>query len=128
MCELDGDDAFFAAPSRGDGVGVEAFVAGLPGLVERLKASEPGVVATLAGAGNTDAVELVLDIGLPLSPDALSLAVWRERSATVRLLLSRGARSRRRFCRWPSARLLNPPSGLRTTRRRSLDTLRSASA
>jgi hypothetical protein len=50
-----------------------------------------GVIATLASAGNTEAVGLALDLGFPLSADALALAVWRERAETVRLLLARGA-------------------------------------
>ena len=89
--ELDGDDAFFAALSRGDRARALAFVATEPGIVERLESSQPGVVATLAGAGNTAAADLALDLGFPLSADALSAAVWRERTETVRLLLERGA-------------------------------------
>jgi len=45
----------------------------------------------LAGAGNTAAVALALDLGFPLSAEALPAAVWRERTDTVRLLLARGA-------------------------------------
>jgi ankyrin repeat protein len=89
--ELEGDDAFFAAVSRADREAALGMVAAEPGIVERLEASEPGVVATLAGAGNSDAVALALDLGFPLSANALSLAVWRERTETVRLLLARGA-------------------------------------
>ena len=89
--ELDGDDAFFAAVSRGDRGQARAFVAAEPGIVQRLESSQPGVVATLAGAGNTTATGLALDLGFPLSADALSVAVWRERLDTVRLLLARGA-------------------------------------
>jgi hypothetical protein len=89
--ELSGDDAFFAALARGDGPGVNAFVAVEPAIVSRLEGSEPGTVATLAGAGNTPAVALALDVGFPLSADALEVAVWRGRTGTVRLLLARGA-------------------------------------
>ena len=89
--ELDGDDAFFAAVSRGDREGAGGFVAAEPGIVQRLESSQPGVVATLAGAGNTTATSFALDLGFPLSVDALSVAVWRERTETVRLLLARGA-------------------------------------
>lgn len=88
---LDGDDGFFAALARADRAGVRSFVSSEPEIVSRLERSEPGVVATLAGAGNTDAVGIALDLGFPLSDDALSLAVWRERPSTVRLLLERGA-------------------------------------
>jgi hypothetical protein len=89
--ELEGDDAFFAALSRADRAGVHTFLAAEPRLVERLESSQPGIVATLAGAGNTAAVALALDLGFPLSTDALSVAVWRGRTETVRLLLARGA-------------------------------------
>ncbi len=90
--ELDGDDAFFATLSRGDRPGALALLAVEPGIVERLESSQPGVVATLAGAGNTAAVDLALDLGFPLSAaDPLSVAVWRGRMETVRLLLARGA-------------------------------------
>ena len=85
--ELDGDDVFFAALTHAD----RAVVAAEPQIVERLKSSQPGIVAILAGAGNTAAVALALDLGFPLSADALSVAVWRERTETVRLLLARGA-------------------------------------
>jgi hypothetical protein len=89
--ELDGDDAFFALLARADRASVHAFVSAEPGLVGRLARSGPSLVTTLAGAGNTPAVELALDLGFPLSADALSVAVWRERGDTVRLLLERGA-------------------------------------
>jgi hypothetical protein len=87
--ELDGDDAFFAALSRGEREAALAFVAGEPGIVARLSPGD--VVKTLAGAGNTAAVALALDLGFPLTADALPVAVWRERTETVRLLLARGA-------------------------------------
>ncbi len=89
--ELDGDDAFFAALSCGDRCGTLGFVTAEPRIAERLEASQPGIVATLAGAGNTAALELALDLGFPMSADALGVAVWRERTEAVRLLLDRGA-------------------------------------
>jgi hypothetical protein len=45
----------------------------------------------LAGAGNTAGLDLALDLGFPMSADALAVAVWRERTGAVRLLLDRGA-------------------------------------
>lgn len=90
--ELAGDDAFFAALTRADRARVDAFPAGEPGIVERLEAAAPGTAVRLAGAGNTPALALALDVGFPLTPEALPLAVWRERAETVRLLLARGAR------------------------------------
>jgi ankyrin repeat protein len=84
---LHGDDAFFAALARADRGGL----VGSGEMVERLASEHPETVATLAGAGNTPAVALALDVGFPRSPDALAVAVWRERTDTVRLLLARGA-------------------------------------
>jgi ankyrin repeat protein len=89
--ELDGDDAFFAALSYGDKRATVGCVTTEPGIVERLEAAQPGIVATLAGAGNTAALELALDLDFPMSADALAVAVWRERTDAVRLLLDRGA-------------------------------------
>jgi hypothetical protein len=89
--ELAGDDAFFAALSCGDRRGTLELVTNEPRIAERLEASQPGIVATLAGAGNTAALELALDLGFPMSADALAGAVWRERSEAVRVLLDRGA-------------------------------------
>jgi ankyrin repeat protein len=88
--ELDGDDAFYAALARADRAGAEALVAAEPGIVDRLAAADPALTATLAGAGNAAALALALDLGFPLADDALSLAVWRDRTETVRLLLVRG--------------------------------------
>jgi ankyrin repeat protein len=88
---LEGDDAFFAALSHADRSAALAFVAAEPGIVGRLESAQPGIVTTLAGAGNTPAVALALDLGFPLPDDALAAAVWRERTGTVRLLLARGA-------------------------------------
>jgi ankyrin repeat protein len=89
--ELRGDDAFFEALARADPTALQASVAADPGIVERLASQEAETVTTLAGAGNTPAVALALDLGFPLPADALPTAVWRERTDTVRLLLSRGA-------------------------------------
>jgi ankyrin repeat protein len=91
---LHGDDAFFAALARADEARVRELIAAEPGIVERLDGArrDPGVVAILAGAGNTAAVALALDLGFALGPEALERAVWRERADTVRLLLERGAR------------------------------------
>jgi ankyrin repeat protein len=89
--DLHGDDAFFAALARADRNESKAFTAAEPGMVERLTSEDPETVATLAGAGNTPAVALALDLGFPLAEDALAIAVWRERTDTVRLLLARGA-------------------------------------
>jgi hypothetical protein len=89
--ELRDDDAFFAALSCGDRAGTLKFVAAEPRIAARIEASEPGVVAKLAGAGNVVALDLALDLGFPISADALGAAVWRERTEAVQLLLARGA-------------------------------------
>ena len=88
---LGGDDAFFAALAFADRPAALTFLASEPRLVERLESDSPGTVATLAGAGNTAAVALALDLGFPLSADAIEVAVWRGRTECVRLLLTRGA-------------------------------------
>jgi Ankyrin repeats (many copies) len=88
---LDADSQFFALLATGDRAATSERVRGEPGLVDRLEAERPGVVTTMAAAGNTAAVGLALDLGFPLSDEALPVAVWRERTETVRLLLERGA-------------------------------------
>src|SRR5262249_14366871 len=57
--ELKGDDAFCAALSRGE----REILATDPEIVRRVEAEQPGIVATLAGAGNHAAVALALDLG-----------------------------------------------------------------
>ena len=89
--ELHGDDGFYAALAHADRAGALAFVAAEPGIVQRLEADQPGIVQTLAGAGNAPALALALDLGFPLSDEALPVAVWRGRTDAVRLLLARGA-------------------------------------
>jgi ankyrin repeat protein len=98
---LTGDDAFLAACARGDEAAACAFTAGEPGLVARLQASDGALVADFAGAGNTDGVRLLLDLGFNLdsrtslggtnADPALHVAVWRGLLETVKLLVARGA-------------------------------------
>jgi ankyrin repeat protein len=98
---LTGDDAFLAACARGDEAAARAFTAGELGLVARLQASDGALLADFAGAGNTDAVRLLLDLGFDLDSrtsrggtnedPALHVAVWRDRLETVKLLVARGA-------------------------------------
>src|SRR5207247_6639948 len=94
-------DAFLAVCARGDEARAREMLAVDPGLVARLQEGDPAMFARFAGAGNTRAVRLMLDLGFditaraqpPGSPDgtALHIAVWRERAETVRLLIERGA-------------------------------------
>lgn len=98
---LTGDDAFLAACARGDKAAARAFIAGEPGLVARLQASDGALVADFAGAGNTDGVRLLLDLGFDLDSRAsrgganadppLHVAVWRGWLETVKLLVGRAA-------------------------------------
>jgi ankyrin repeat protein len=98
---LAGDEAFLAACARADETTARAFVAADPGLVARLQAADAAILADFAGAGNTEGVRLLLDLGFDLGSrtgrggaqgdTALQVAVWRERLATVQLLIARGA-------------------------------------
>jgi Ankyrin repeats (many copies)/Ankyrin repeats (3 copies) len=98
---LTGDDDFLAACARGDEAAARTFTAGEPGLVARLQASDYALVADFAGAGNTEGVRLLLDLGFDLdsrtsrggtnADPALHVAVWRGRLETVKLLVARGA-------------------------------------
>jgi hypothetical protein len=98
---LAGDDAFLAACARADEATARAFLTGEPGLVARLQVEDGAILADFAGAGNTEGVRLLLDLGFDLGSrtsrggtrrdPALHVAVWRERLATVQLLLARGA-------------------------------------
>ena len=98
--ELQGAAGLLAACARGDAAAVRVLVADNPGLVPEIQAAYPAVLAHFAGAGNTDGVALMLDLGfsmtaatdLPQSPGAfpLHLAIWRARADTVRLLIERG--------------------------------------
>ncbi len=115
-----GDDAFFAALARADRNEVRAFAAAEPGIVGRLASEQPETVATLAGAGNTPAVALALDLGFPLAADALSgsglARAHRHGQAPAR---ARGAGLRIPSSRWRSERSASRPSGPRTIRARS---------
>jgi hypothetical protein len=98
---LTGDDAFLAACARGDEAAAHTFAASDSGLIARLQASDGALVADFAGAGNTDGVRLLLDLGFDLesrtsqggtnSDPALHVAVWRGWLDTVKLLVARGA-------------------------------------
>jgi hypothetical protein len=93
---LDRDDDFLAACARGDEA-ARYRVAADPTLVARLQAEDGGILSRFAGAGNTAAVRLLIDLGFDVvrpgagGQTALHLATWRGRGDTVRLLLHRGA-------------------------------------
>src|SRR5204863_213504 len=98
---LGGDDAFLEVCARGDEGAARAALAAEPGLIARLQAEDGALLAEFAGAGNTAGVRLLLDLGADIGSrtsgggasgdTALHVAVWRGRTATVRLLIERGA-------------------------------------
>jgi ankyrin repeat protein len=98
---LTGDDAFFAACARGDTTTARASLVADPGLVARVQAEDGSTLAEFAGAGNLTGVELLLDLGFDITSrtgrggsrddTALHVAIWRERTPVVKLLLDRGA-------------------------------------
>ena len=66
-----------------------------------MQVGDSGLLADFAGAGNTDGVRLLLDLGFDRdshtsrgstnAEPALHVAVWRGRLETVKLLVARGA-------------------------------------
>lgn len=98
---LDGEAALLAACAHGDAALAQKLAEENPETVETLKTGHPETVAYFAGAGNTEGVRILLDLGFDIESrsshpgsrrnTALHLAVWRHRLPTVELLLSRGA-------------------------------------
>jgi hypothetical protein len=99
--ELEGDSAFLEACARGKDEDARMLSRSDPELLPRLKSADPPILANFAGAGNTEGVRILLDLGFDIESQsthpgsrgntALHLAVWRERLDTVKLLISRGA-------------------------------------
>jgi ankyrin repeat protein len=99
--ELKGDAAFLEACARGQSLRARSMLTADPAIAERVQARFPGALANFAGAGNTQGVETMLDLGFNIESrtnvvqsrgdTALHLAVWRGRTETVKLLLERGA-------------------------------------
>ena len=99
--KLEGEAAFLAACARGDSALAEKLAAENADIVESLKVDRPETLAYFAGAGNTEGVRILLDMGFDIESrsthpgsnrnTALHLAVWRERLPVVELLLARGA-------------------------------------
>jgi ankyrin repeat protein len=99
---LEGDDAFLAACARGNEAETHKIAAADPKVVGRIQSQNPGMLADFAGAGNTTAVRLMLDLGFDagmarVKPDwvagetALHVAVARGRQPAAELLMERGA-------------------------------------
>jgi ankyrin repeat protein len=94
---LDGDAAWLGALARGDDSRARRMVTRDPPLLTRFRSQHPDLLVTFAGAGNTAGTRILLDFGFDIGArtlggeTALHAAAWRERRATVELLLARGA-------------------------------------
>jgi ankyrin repeat protein len=99
---LQGDDAFLSACARAHVAEAHKFAAADPSIVERMQSQNPGMLADFAGAGNTAAVRLMLDLGFDagmarVTPNwlagetALHAAASHGRQSVAELLIERGA-------------------------------------
>lgn len=99
---LQGDDAFLAACARADEAEARKLAEADTSLVGRVRSENPGLLADFAGAGNTAAVRLTLDLGFDagmarIKPEwvagetALHVAAARGRLPVAELLIERGA-------------------------------------
>jgi len=95
--ELSAADRLFAAAVRGDAAEARRIVDSNPGLVGSLSKSELTGLVDAAARGETKAVAILLDVGLPIAgpgdgqPTPLHQAAWYGRLDTLNLLLERGA-------------------------------------
>ena len=104
--ELSGVERLLAACACNDAEQVRAIVGSDPKLAAEVLAEGGKLLAEFAGVGNTEGVRLLLDLGVEVEAlfqegdgywdvakdsTALHVAAWRERHATVKLLLNRGA-------------------------------------
>jgi ankyrin repeat protein len=105
-CELEGLDRLIAACARVDEAAVRALAIAEPHLVKELVSQGGRLLAEFSGVGNTDAVRLLLALGVPVAAPfaegdpyfgeakdstALHVAAWRARHQTVKLLLEHHA-------------------------------------
>jgi ankyrin repeat protein len=99
---LEGDDAFLAACARANEAEARRLAAADPTSVQRMQSQKPGMLADFAGAGNTAAVRLMLDLGFDAGiartepkwvagETALHVAAAHGRQAAAELLIERGA-------------------------------------
>lgn len=103
---LEGADRLIAACARDDAAAVRSIVASDPALAGEIREEGGTLLAEFAGNGNRNGVERLLDLGVDVDArfergdgyfdvaprsTALHVAAWRARSATVKLLLDRGA-------------------------------------
>lgn len=102
VIELSGTDAFLAACARANELAARQLLDVDPDLVQHIQSQNPGLLADFAGAGNTAAVELMLDLGFDpgmarVSPEwvagetALHVAAMRGRLEVTELLIASGA-------------------------------------
>jgi ankyrin repeat protein len=99
---LKGDDAFLAACARANEGEARKLASANPSLVRRMQSENPGRLADFAGAGNTAAVRLMLDLGFDVAmarntpswfagETALHVAAAHGRQPVAELLIARGA-------------------------------------
>jgi ankyrin repeat protein len=99
---LEGDDAFLAACAKANQSEARKLAEADSSLVGRMQFQNPGLLADFAGAGNTAAVRLMLDLGFDagmarIKPDwvagetALHVATSHGRLPAAELLIERGA-------------------------------------
>jgi ankyrin repeat protein len=94
---LDPADRLLAACLSADSEAVRRVLDAHPGLADSLPASDQGAIVDAAAAGQTAAVRMMLDAGLPIvgpgdgQPTPLHQAAWHGCVETVALLLERGA-------------------------------------
>ena len=105
-------DELLSACLRGERADARRLLAADPELLERLGDAERAALVRAAGAGNTGAVALMLDLGFPLTArgddggTALHAAAYAGRTTTVRLLVERGAEIGARDTTWNSTPLV----------------------
>jgi ankyrin repeat protein len=104
-------DRFLSACRRADRADARQLLDGDPDLLERLTGDERAAIVLAAEAGDTAAVELMLDLGFAAETrgddggTALHAAAYNGSAATVRLLLERGADLEARDTTWNSTPL-----------------------
>ena len=106
MTALSGVDRLLAACAREDAPTIRAIAEQEPAAMAALLAEAGARLAEFAGVGNTGGVRHLLDLGVPVTAlyvegdgyygiarnsQALHVAAWRARHATVKLLIERGA-------------------------------------
>jgi ankyrin repeat protein len=104
--ELKGVERLMGACARGDAASVRAIRESEPELVSELVAQGGKLLAGFAGVGNTEGIQLLMELGVGVNAlfeegdpyfevtkgsTALHVAAWRAWPAAVKLLLERGA-------------------------------------